>query len=73
LEEVVDADLESAGDLKGELERGRVPALLDGDQRLTGDADASGEVGLRDAGFLATCADAVGDKGRLDNQTSPRR
>src|SRR5690606_5151591 len=73
LEEVVDADLESTSDLECEFERGRVLALLDRDECLTGDADATGEIGLGDPGLLTSQADAVGDESGLDHQTSPRR
>src|SRR5664280_3508844 len=44
LEDLVEADVECAGDLEGHLERGRVLALLDGDDRLARDADSIGQV-----------------------------
>ena len=39
--------MEDPGDLEGHLERGRVFALLDGDDRLAGYADSIGQVCLR--------------------------
>ena len=46
LEDVVERDAEHVGDLEGHLQRRRIPALLDGDDGLPGDADALGQFGL---------------------------
>ena len=74
VEDVVERYAEHAGDLEGHLQRGRVAALLDGDDGLSGHAEAVGQVGL---GHLAVREaqgpDAVGDLRRLHHWGIPRR
>ena len=69
LEDLVERHAEDPGDPEGHLERGRVLALLDGDDRLAGHADSIGQVRL---GHLAVGeperADRVGDAGRLHHR-----
>ena len=66
LEDRVERHAEDPGDLERRLERGRVPALLDGDDRLAGHADSIREFRL---GHLVVGeperSDRVGDEGRL--------
>ena len=72
LEHVIERDVEHPRDLKGHLERRRVAALLDGDDRLPGDAHPVGEIRLRHlAGGEPERPDAVGDPGRLAHRQKP--
>ena len=74
LEDVVERHPEHPRDLEGHLERGRVAALLDGDDGLAGHPEALRELGL---GHLAVGepqrADVVGDPRGLHHVGTPRR
>src|SRR5215470_10652345 len=75
MEHLVERHVENPGDLKGHLQRGRVAALLDRDDRLPGYPDLLSKLRL---GHLAMCepqyAYRVGDLGRLAHDGwRPRR
>ena len=73
-EDVVEADPEDASDLEGNLERGRILALLDGVHGLPGDAEGVGELALGHVVVrLAESADAVLHLGRLHHEGTPKR
>src|SRR3546814_415273 len=62
---------EDAGDAKGDLERGRIFALLDRRDRLAGHANPVAEFALRHfAGEEAQRADVVGE-GRCRHESAP--